>query len=354
MNAIAVVGASGQVGTRTARILRDLGAGPLRLSTRDTEGRRTVDVHDPASLDRFARGCRIVVNCAGPSHAVGDRVARAALRAGAGYVDAAGDDAVYAALGRVGTGGHRVVLSAGLQPGLTGLLPRWAAAGELDTVHGLRVYLGVLDEFTAAAADDFLHAAADGTSEPLAAWRGGTRRSGALTRRDEATLPFLPGPVTLLPALSTESERLARALGLVEGDWYTALTGEHVRAAFGRVRTLDRAEAVAALRRASGLDLAGREPHVLLLVQVDGTRGDGPGIRTVLLRGRGNGELTGAVTALATLAVDRAEVPPGTHFAADVLDPAITIQRLTAAGIAEPVVFDTGIERLASIEEGVL
>lgn len=353
MSDIGIIGASGEVGTHTANVLRALGIGPLRLSTRDSAGRRTVDVHDPASLDRFARGCRVLVNCAGPSHVVGDRVARAALRAGADYVDASGDDAVRTVLGQA-AGAHRVVLSAGLQPGLTGLLPRWVACRELDAVHGLRAYTGVLDEFTLAAADDYLHAAGDGTSESLAAWRGGARSPRALTRRDGETLPFFPAPVTLLPVLSTESEHLARAMGLVRGEWYTALTGEHVRSAFGRVRALDRAEAVAALRRASLLDLAGREPHVVLLAQLDGTAGGQRRTCTVLLRGRGNGELTGAMTALAALAVDRAEVPPGAHDAAEVLDPAVTLGRLSGTGIAEPVVFDTGIDELVAVEEGAL
>jgi hypothetical protein len=108
------------------------------------------------------------------------------------------------------------------------------------------------------------------------------------------------------------------------------------------------------LRWASALDLAGREPHVVLLVQLEGVRTHELITRTVVLRGRSNGEVTGAITALAVLAVDRKEVPPGNHFAADVLDPVLTLSRLAELGVAEPVVFDGAIDRLAVVEEGAL
>ncbi|MGW7482853.1 saccharopine dehydrogenase NADP-binding domain-containing protein [Nonomuraea muscovyensis] len=50
-----------------------------------------VDVEDAGALAAFCAGCRIVVNCAGPSSRILDTVARAALAAGAAYVDVAGD-----------------------------------------------------------------------------------------------------------------------------------------------------------------------------------------------------------------------------------------------------------------------
>ncbi|MFD9735285.1 hypothetical protein [Umezawaea sp. NPDC059074] len=323
---IGVVGATGEVGSHAVRVLRDLDVGPLRLG-----GSRDVDHRDDGSLDRFAAGCRVLVNCSGPAHAVGDRVARAALRAGAGYVDASEVD---------GPG----VTGAGLRPGLTGLLPRWLARREFDAVHGLVAHLAVLDRFTATAAADYLHAS---DSEPLAAWREG-KVSGVLTRRTGVALPFLADEVTLLPHLGREEERLAAALKLARGDWYTAVSGEHVRTAFDRARTLDHADAVAALVRASALDLAGREPHVVLAVRLDGVSGSEPITRTAVLRGRGNGELTGALTALAVLAVDRGEALSG--FAAEVLDPEVTLARLAECGIASPFV----VEGELSVEEGAL
>ncbi|MCG8423577.1 MAG: saccharopine dehydrogenase NADP-binding domain-containing protein [Proteobacteria bacterium] len=367
---IGILGGYGDVGSHATRQLLRLGLGPLRIGGRNADaGKRfasefaekrvhyqAVDFHDEASLDRFVDGCGILVNCAGPSYAIVDRAARAAMQAGAEYVDAAGDDGLHALLDEAE---YRVrervaVLSAGLQPGLTGLLPRWAAHRELGQVHSLISYFGLLDHFTEVAADDYLQGAAEEVSESLAAWRGG-RRSGVLTRQRDIDVPFFPGPATVLPYLNTEGERLAAALGLVRGDWYTVLTGQHVLNAFDRVHSLERSGAIAALCRASQLDLAGREPQVTLLVQLDGVQDGVPIIRTLVLRGRRNAELTGTLAALATLAVTWDEVPAGRHFAADVLEPVSTISRLRESGAVTALeVLQVPIDALGVTQEGSL
>ncbi|RSN63555.1 hypothetical protein DMH01_13385 [Amycolatopsis sp. WAC 04182] len=329
---IGVLGATGDVGRHAAGFLERLGIGPVRAG-----GSAVADFRDPASLDRFAAGCEVLVNCAGPAHAVGDRVAEAARRAGAHYVDASGDDPVEVHNGRT------ALLSAGLQPGLTAILPRWLARDA--EVHDLKVWLGVSDLFSRCAAEDYLHAAAAGHGEALAAWRGG-RRSKASTRESGVTLPFFPEPVNLLPYLTPESERLARALRIARGDWYTVLSGEHVGRAFDRVHGLGREEAVADLCRASRLDLAGREPRVVLIAEADG--------RTAVLRAKGNGAVTGAVVALAVSAVERGEIPPGSYFAGDVLSPKSLVDGLTGLGVADVALFDRPLSRLVLEEEGVL
>ncbi|WP_437982006.1 saccharopine dehydrogenase NADP-binding domain-containing protein [Sorangium sp. So ce117] len=367
---IGILGGYGDVGAQAARRLVSLGVGPLRIGGRNLEAarrfakelsvgaveHRAVDFRDDASLRRFVGGCRIVLNCAGPSHAIADRAARAAVEAGADYVDAAGDDALYALLDDEAyrTRGRVAVLSAGLQPGLTALLPRWAAQRAFSQVHGMRSYFGVLDRFTEVAADDYLQAATDGVSEPLAAWREG-RRSGVLTRTRNVEVPFFPGPATLLPYLNTEGERLAASLRLARGDWYTVITGQHILTAFDRARSLERREAVAALCRASLLDLAGREPHVLLVAQLDGLRDGAPVTRTLVMRGRRNAELTGTLAALTTLAVDQGQVPAGRHFAAAALEPLSTVGRLRESGAVTALdLLDTSIDALGATEEGSL
>ena len=55
-----------------------------------------LDVEDSLALQAFCSGCRVIVNCAGPSCHIRDRVARAAFRAGADYVDPGGDEPLAA------------------------------------------------------------------------------------------------------------------------------------------------------------------------------------------------------------------------------------------------------------------
>lgn len=364
---IGIVGGYGDVGRHAARALKAWGCGPLRVGGRRLDGPRravavdlggealTVDTGDARSLARFATGCRVVVNCAGPSYRIGDAVALAALRAGADYVDPGGDDVLHSRLGEVGTGARAAIVSAGVMPGLTGLLPRWLAARDFDHVQQLTFWFGALDRFTPVAADDYLQGAVDGLSEPLAGWRDGVRRSAVLTRRMNTRVAFFPGEVAVLPYLNTEGERLADALSLRSGSWFSVIDGRHLPVAFDRVRTMSRADAVAAVCRATDLDTAGRSRYVRILCQLDGTADGRPRTRTVVLRGPGVSELTGLCAALCTVALVGGAVGPGRHYAAGVLDPAAAVTLLDDMQLGVSLdVHDAPVADLDLAEEGVL
>ncbi|MFJ1729957.1 saccharopine dehydrogenase NADP-binding domain-containing protein [Streptomyces sp. NPDC088254] len=365
---IGVLGGYGAVGGHAARLLARWGAGPLRIGGRDdvrakrfvaahlagTEAEAAaVDVDDAASLAAFVRGCDLVVHCAGPSHRTSERVTFAALMAGADMVDAGGGGRLDRV--RTAVGERTALYDAGALPGLSGLLPRWLAAEHFDSVHRLTAYAGVLDRFTETGAHDYLDGVLDGTTEPLAAWRDGARRGGALQRLNGQQLPHFAREVVTLPYLDAEGERLARDLSLTHGNWFTAVDGEHLAAALDAARSLDRADAVVALCRAAALDTAGRSPYVTLLAQLDGTRAGRSVTRTAILRAPGISQLTGAVTAVAALAALRGDVPRGTHRADTALDPRSAVARLRAEpGLCDVTVHDTAISELATIEEGAL
>jgi hypothetical protein len=206
-------------------------------------------------------------------------------------------------------------------------LPRWAARA-LDHTHALTAYLAVVDAFTETAADDYLQGAHDGLSESGAAFRDG-RRSGVAQRR-LAELPGMAEPVTCLPYLSREGERLAQALRLSRADFWLAIAGPHMRDAFDRVRGMARSEAVALLRRASLFDLSERTRRVLFMAQLLGERAGDAAAWSVVCSASGNALLSGAFAAMAVLSVLRAEVEPGVAYAAMVMDPQRTVERMLA------------------------
>lgn len=311
----------------------------------------TVDVFDPADLAAFCAGCAVVVNCAGPSYRILDLVARAALAAGAHYVDAGGDDPLFERL--VGLDTDRVViLSAGMAPGLTGLLPRWLA-GRDGTGGALTVYVSARDRFTEAAAGDYLLSLGNGYGEPMACIRDGTIRPRGLEPLRDVTLPFFDGRVTAYPFLSTEALRLADALRLDELRWYNVfdadgqmLTAMSQAAAYLN-QTGDLAAACATLVRAADVDLFGRGPRQQFVVEL--AHGDSG--RTLVLRATGTYVLTGVVCATAVRAVSRGGMAAGRYFAADVLDPAECVDAVRAAPGVDA--FEV-VESAIAVEEGVL
>jgi hypothetical protein len=351
---VGVVGAAGGAGRAAVRRLAAAGVGPLRLGGRRVdplhrlvaaelggEGEAVqVDAACAESLDEFCAGCCIVVDCAGPSRDLGDAVVRAAWRAGADAVTA-GDPAVQG-----GPADRTAVVAAGLMPGLSGLLPRCLAA-RFDRPARLTGYAGGLGRLTPAAAADYAAGAAGGSGEPLAAWRQGRRVSRALSPLRDVELPPFPGRVTAQPFLSAELECVARSLGLAEASWYTVLDGVHLPAA------LARRQGAADVARASELDLFGRAPYQLMVLEMAGETCCGPACRTLLMRARDGVELTGAIAAVTALAVLAGEVPFGVHPAWSTLTPDAWWTRLDGLPEVEALEVVDGPAG-AAVEEGEL
>jgi hypothetical protein len=360
---IGLLGATGRVGTAAARALAP--GHPLRLGGRregalralagelgPAVGVRVLDLDDDGALDAFCAGTRVVLHCAAPAFGIGDRVARAAARAGAGYVDVSGDALLHRQL-QDGPAPRVGVLGAGVIPGLSALLPRWLA-GRTGGITRLVGYAGGVEPCSPGVARDMLLSLSTGGpegagfGEPLAAWRGGRRVSRALRAEEDATAPLFPGRVALQPFLAAEAERLARAEGIDTLEWCNVHPGPAVRATMRRLPALDPERAVTELVRAADLDLAGRTPYHLLVLVADDPDG---GRHTAVLRSPDSYALTGVVAALATAAAAAGRVGPGVHYACDALDPAEVLDGVQRAGTSRLEVLD---HDGSLVEEGAL
>lgn len=336
MRRIGLIGASGAVGRSVLRHLRQAEVGHLRLGGRRADALQglargddevvALDLTDTDALGRFCADCAVVVNAAGPTTLVMDRIARAAIAAGADYVDAAGDEPVHERLSDVSHGDRCLLLSAGMMPGLTALLPRHLASS-LDGPLRLACFIGGLDRFTPTAAGDYVASLGNGYGQPLAAWRGRVVPRALAVRQDE-DVPFFPDRVAAMPYLSQENVRIARRLGLVAGDWYNVFAGRHLREAFGRARaqlgTAAPADAIKTLCEAAALDLVGCEPYQLLVYRLEA----GSVSRSLMLRATDSYALSGAMAAFAALDLRDGTIPPGLHFAGEIMDPGSTMARL--------------------------
>jgi hypothetical protein len=334
VTAVGVLGGYGSVGRETVAQLRAWGVGPVVVAGRDPARADVVaDAADPDGLERFCGSLRLLVNCTGSAPEDRARVAAAAAAAGVPYVDPGGDEPLHELLS--GRDHNRpVVLSAGMLPGLTGLLPR-----RLGVRPGARLvcYVGGQDRFSPAAAADYLAAVKGSTGRAFAVWRNGSRVQRAGVPPLDGDVPYFPEPAAGVPFLSPEAERLARDLGLAELISYTVLPGRRLRATLAA--TLTDAVDAEAVVRASELDLFGRARYQRLVFQLR----DDPARPTVVLSGRGSSELTGATAAMTALAVLDGAVPPGLHFAAAILDPVGATARLaTSAAVTSLRIFDAG------------
>ncbi|WP_280418110.1 saccharopine dehydrogenase NADP-binding domain-containing protein [Nocardia carnea] len=372
---VAVLGATGTVGRAAVHMLTRRGIGELRLGARDVDrvdpalvppGAEPcrVDAADPDSLARFCAGTRLVLNCAGPSYLLMDRVARAALAAGGDYVDVSGDGPTYRLLegSPLRDGARTVVLSAGMLPGLANIVPPVLA----DDLTGARlvVYAGGIEPFAPASAADLAlsldssdGAAAEGHwyGETLAAWCGGGRRRNALPVREDVEIAGFPGRVTTMPFLTADAERLARSTGLAELHWHNVFVGTALRLTLTRLRGRVRSDpAVLAgiaeeIGAAAERDLAGLDPFYLMAFTVHRPSGT----TTAVLRTPSSFALTAATAAHTVEAVLSGAVAPGLHYADEVLDPRGLLDAVTGFG-ALPVFQTHGHAHDEPMEAGSL
>ncbi len=328
----------------------------------------TVDLMDDDALARFCRGADVVVHCAAPAFAFGDRIAAAALEAGADYVDVCGEEPVRAGLVARGLAadavrdGRRAVVSTGVVPGLSGLLPRLAAEGLRGPLR-LRGWVGGVEACSPGVALDVpLSLAAGGPGStaygtPLAAWTGGRRVERALRAEEDATAPFFAGRVALQPYLSAETERIARGRGFADARWWNVHPGPAVRDALNRLPALlageDGAAAAAdALIRAGDLDLLGNRPFHVLAVSVDGTDDEGaPVERAIVLHSDDSYVLAGRLAAITVREIRAGAVPPGVGFAHDVLDPQRVLDLVVASGASTVTRIDDAGDAGEMVEE---
>ena len=339
---IGVLGGAGAVGRTAAERLTTFGL-PVRIGGRDLtraeEAARAVgaaavavDLFDDASLAAFCSGCSVVLNCAGPSYRVLDRVARAALDSGAGYVDAAGDLVAVEALHQrppAGLADHAAVFSAGLMPGLSGLLPRLLLDG--TPIARLDVYVGGSVEISEASAVDALLTRGPKFGHALATWRDGQVAPHSLAPLRSVTLPGFRGRVTAVPFLSSEMVALASASGIGELRNYTVYATDNLPTAFATAWADEQSppdDHAASIVEAARLDVQAHGHHYAILAYARPPAGSGLPARRVLLRTPDSYPLSGVVAAIATRAVDAGTVRPGAHYAADVLDPRLTAEEL--------------------------
>lgn len=338
---IGVVGASGAVGRVAVRLLAEFWNGPIRITVGRSGGfpdlpagktfeRRRVDIDDASALKEFCRDCAVILNCAGPSYRILDRVARAAFDAGADYIDPGGDDVLADALAAAPLERGRVaILSAGLMPGLSALLPKWLAGQSGGVPTALTAYFCLRDYFSPGAAEDFLLAFSSGDAQPMAGWSAGKPAHRALDPLTEVHLPYFRGRVNGRPFLSREGARLARALELTEAQWYFVFEPGHFLNALSRAQEnlggqANAAEAARQLARAAELDLFGQQPYQQFVFRLQGSSG----VSILLFRSSSVNELTAEVAVFAAMETAGGMVSAGTWFAAGVLDADKLVRRL--------------------------
>ncbi len=327
-----------------------------------------VDLYDAAALSDFCRGCQVILNCAGPSYRVGDRVALAAMKAGAHYIDTFGADFLEKSLAENTAAPSGVVaLAAGSFPGLSGILPRWLALQGFDVLDLLYGFAGGREYASPGGIADLLLSSVAGFGVPDAFWcnREIIRKPG-----DFSAKVYLPGfkeAVYVQRFFNRETARLAQNLKLQEAHWHNVMADRQAAQAIAAGCTrlaadageAVLAEAVAELAAVAAMVASGSSPWYTLMAELQGRAGGETIRKRAILRSTSSYRISGVVAAATVEAVLEQKMADGVYWAFELLNPAAVIEKLIAAGAVDslavadiPPVYDQA--RVTEMEEGIL
>ncbi|MDF7631293.1 hypothetical protein PUG46_18725 [Erwiniaceae bacterium L1_55_4] len=324
---IALLGARGAVGEQVIAQLAPVGhlrAGSRQLPVQrhpDVEYQR-VDLFDERALRQFCQGAQLIINCAAPGHLIGDRVARAAAALDCDYLDPGGDEPLFARLQNTQKASPCAVLSAGMLPGLSGLLLR-SAFSAFDRLYEAKGYALSCEPFSQGGAADFLASLDNGYGVTGVALRQGELQHCPGGARIQ--LPLARASAMAYPFMTSEWQRIGQAHPHIDLTWYNLFSSEALVHWLSQRIKRD-ARAVDDLVALSVRACVGQQPQHLVAVEASGERQGIFERRACVIECSSGAQLTAAVTTFTALNMVQGKIPPGLHFAADVLPATATLQ----------------------------
>ena len=292
---IGIVGGYGRVGLETAQHLIKITNYDIVISGRSIKkadeaaanlGARVsgqmVDINDQSTLDVFCRRCDIVINCAGPSAVVQDRVALAAIRQSIHYVDPGGYNMLYKILeekeNEIKNKGLRFVISAGLFPGLSEVFPAYIAKTQFESVNYLELYYVGHDRWTYNSAYDIVSSLKEMENYGFVYFDNGRmKKLGKVSGIKKIKLPPPLGSVRVFPFFSPEILQVVQKYGIKSAQTYGTNSGIFVPLTmfyimlFRQYKTQKQKERSAMLiAKAAELDLKKRSPYFIMYLIIEG------------------------------------------------------------------------------------
>lgn len=354
---IGIIGGYGSVGQWAVKSLAEHMEDMIRVGGRSKAGYEMcaernqlnhtefarVDFTDLDSVRQFAKGCRLILNCAGPTFGRSLKAADAVLSMGSYFVDVGFDNHMDELFKQYNN--RNLLCKAGAIPGLSGLLPRYLAK-TLRQADKVEVYYSALGKFSKTASEDYLNGI----------FRNGRAIPG---RRREAERKFLPlshQESYLYPYYDSECDYVSRSLQPAGCKWFMALEGESTNMFMsnaGEIYGKNQESAIESLCDTSYADTLGRNEYAGFLVQATGIGRDREMSRTLYLKAPSPEYLTGTAAAAAVLLTDQYQGLTGGSELSMIQDVDGYLDILKEIGTAIEIRIETGtIADLLIQEEG--
>lgn len=235
-NLIGVIGCGGLIGEGAVRILLENGykvrGGQRRKESIFNDNPNfclfSMDIFDPSQLDEFCNDCTVIFNCAGPSYKIKDKIAIAAQKANAVYVDMSDILITESSLKNDIPSDGVYVVGTGYVPGISGILLNTICA-EFDKIHKIQGFQAGRQYYSRIAFYDILLSSMSEAGYPDAYFKNGQIVHKKENIDEKRYLPGMPESVYLKPYLPRELIDLAeKSAKIDELHWYNCLTDKRM------------------------------------------------------------------------------------------------------------------------------
>ncbi|MBE5903197.1 MAG: NAD-dependent epimerase/dehydratase family protein [Pseudobutyrivibrio sp.] len=178
---IGVLGASGRAGKGALEVLKikhcDILAGCRNATNVNEVEAVKVDVFNSEQLADFINRCDLIINCAGPASLIGDTVAVSCTRAGKTLIDVAGNDSMVDKVKKSCENRGKILLSAGVYPGLAELFFKMATEmTQLTSLNTEEIFFDY-SELSENALLDIKESLDSGEGDSFAYWKNSSVKS---------------------------------------------------------------------------------------------------------------------------------------------------------------------------------
>jgi len=370
---IGLLGSTGTIGNEVFMHLKK--EYNIRIGTRNT-GKllpadceyMSVDITKSDQLEAFCIGCKIIINCAGPSYQLSPLVANAAIKANAHYVDVFGGPALEKEfMNLLDLSDSTSIICAGSNPGLSGLLPKWLIKKYFDRVDKLICYAGGREKCSYGSGLDVLLSSINDYGIPDGEIKDGEISKGISEDAQTLYLSFQKEDVYLQKFLHEEYKRLAFELDIQDAVWYNIVPDliNHETISNSCKRMLRGAddnilyEEILKLQRISNMVTASREQWYAFIVEISGEKDGIATKKRCILNSNNSYKLCSFITLHAVKKIMEKRVPSGLYWAYNILDPEEVIEELLKSDIIKNCVIENFIDNFISnnseeVQEGLI
>lgn len=231
---IGLLGANGKIGLvvidillrRTKYIIKGGYRSSIPTLTNNRVEWTYVDIMDFGSLYSFCTGCNIIVNCAGPMHSIGDKIAEAAMEVNAIYVDSYGTTEIRKNIIEKCKADKGIyVLGCGAYPGLTGIMLKYTI-NQFDKIKTCIGMTGSCEKINKGAAIDLLYSNFEGYGILGAKMKDGNVELEKGISTINVNFPQFSLEKKALLYLPEEISTLVQKKKILDLEWYNILASE--------------------------------------------------------------------------------------------------------------------------------